>query len=99
MECTDEKTLPKQERKRSQIESAPHKSEQAKVIKIADKISNVKDLGESPPKDWGIDRQREYLDWTEEVVSGLRGINAALDEGYDLTLNSARSKIERNSVH
>ena len=96
MECTDDKTLPKQERKRLQIESASHKSDQAKLIKIADKISNVKDLGESPPKDWELERQRDYLDWTERVVNGLRGINAALDDLYDLTLTSARSKIERN---
>jgi guanosine-3',5'-bis(diphosphate) 3'-pyrophosphohydrolase len=92
MECTDDKSLPKAERKRLQIEHASHKSPQAKLIKIADKISNVRDIGKAPPVDWSFDRIREYLDWTERVVNGLRGENADLDALYDTSLKSARER-------
>lgn len=94
LECTDDKSLPKAERKRLQVVHAPHKSPKAKLIKIADKISNVKDLVREPPTDWSLDRVREYLDWSERVVSGLRGENAHLDELYDASLKSARKQLE-----
>ena len=66
-EVTDDKSLEKSERKRLQIEHAAHISPQAKLIKIADKISNVRSIRSSPPP-WGHDRKRAYLDWAREVV-------------------------------
>jgi guanosine-3',5'-bis(diphosphate) 3'-pyrophosphohydrolase len=83
MEVTDDKSLPKEERKRLQIETAPHKSYGAKLIKLADKSCNVRNLVTTPPKDWSIKRRQEYLLWTEKVVAGLRGTNPALEEYYD----------------
>jgi len=79
-EVTDDKQLPKQERKRLQIEHAPHLSEGAKQIKLADKISNVRDVTHRPPAKWSLERRKEYLDWTEQGVSGLRGSNPTLDK-------------------
>jgi guanosine-3',5'-bis(diphosphate) 3'-pyrophosphohydrolase len=90
LEVTDDKTLPKKERKRLQIESAPHKSPGAKLIKLADKCCNVRDLAGSPPKDWSLERRREYLLWTEQVVAGLRGINPALEAYYERELISGK---------
>ena len=97
MECTDDKSLPKAERKRLQVEHAPHKSAPAKLIKIADKISNVRDLVKEPPKDWSVQRIEEYLDWSERVVNGLRGSNSQLDEFYDQSLKNARKRLEKES--
>ncbi|HEY9774720.1 MAG TPA: HD domain-containing protein [Planktothrix sp.] len=94
MECTDDKTLGKQDRKRAQIETAPHKSGQAKLVKMADKISNVSAMASLPPSDWSLDRRGEYLDWTEKVVHGLRGHCNALDELYDESLNKARERLK-----
>lgn len=94
LECTDDKSLPKQERKRLQVLQAPHKSESAKCIKLADKISNVRDISEHPPAFWPIARVREYLDWTEKVVAGLRGANKNLEDLYDRTLELARASVE-----
>src|SRR5215831_431796 len=85
-EVTDDKRLPKSERKRLQIEHAPHLSERAKQIKIADKISNVQAVTGTPPADWPLERRREYLDWTEQVVAGLRGCNQSLEYFYDQVL-------------
>src|SRR5688572_8877311 len=87
---TDDQHLPKAERKRLQIEHAPHLSPKAKLIKIADKISNVRDVTHSPPAHWPHRRRCEYLDWAEKVVAGLRGSNPAVDEMFDDTLKEGR---------
>ncbi len=79
VEVTDDKSLPKAERKRLQVENAPHKSDRAKVLKIADKISNLKSILNSPPRDWPPERKREYFDWAKRVVERCGGVNPALD--------------------
>lgn len=90
MEVTDDKSLPKRERKRLQIVEAPHKSYGAKLIKLADKACNVRNLVTTPPRDWSLERRREYLLWSEQVVAGLRGTNMALEEYYDHELASGK---------
>jgi guanosine-3',5'-bis(diphosphate) 3'-pyrophosphohydrolase len=82
-EVTDDKTLPKEERKRLQIEHAPHLSREAKLVKLGDKISNVREIGASPPADWEQARRLEYIDWARRVVDGCRGTNAALEKHFD----------------
>jgi|SRR5579863_2549136 len=74
-ELTDDKSLPKAERKRLQIEHAPHSSVRAKQLKIADKICNVRDITATPPADWSVQRRRDYLTWSEQLVAGCRGVN------------------------
>ncbi|MEM8694906.1 MAG: HD domain-containing protein [Pseudomonadota bacterium] len=81
-EVTDDKSLEKAERKRLQIEHAPHKSREAKLLKIADKTCNLRDLIAAPP-DWPIDRKRDYFDWAARVVAGLRGQHDGLDQAFD----------------
>jgi GTP diphosphokinase / guanosine-3',5'-bis(diphosphate) 3'-diphosphatase len=82
-EVTDDKRLPKQRRKELQIEHAPHLSRSAKLVKLADKICNVHDVRENPPKDWPKERRREYLEWARRVVDGIRGTNARLERRFD----------------
>lgn len=83
MEVTDDKTLQKHERKALQIEHAPHLSREAKLVKLADKISNVRDVGSKPPTDWTLERRREYFDWAKRVVDGLRGVDPRLERLFD----------------
>jgi GTP diphosphokinase / guanosine-3',5'-bis(diphosphate) 3'-diphosphatase len=83
LEVTDDKSLPKEVRKQRQVETAPHKSQRAKILKIADKISNVQDIIRTPPKDWSLERRQEYVLWSERVVAGLRGVNENLESRYD----------------
>jgi len=82
-EVTDDKRLPKQERKRLQIETAPHKSPRAKLIKIADKTSNLLSVIESLPVDWDTERCRAYFEWAAKVVDGCRGVSARLEAHFD----------------
>ena len=93
-EVTDNKQLPKPERKRLQIEHAPHLSQRAKQIKIADKISNLRSVTQSPPTDWSLEQRREYLYWSEQVVAGLRGCNSSLESLYDQVLEDARRALD-----
>jgi GTP diphosphokinase / guanosine-3',5'-bis(diphosphate) 3'-diphosphatase len=93
-EVTDDKTLPKAERKRLQVVNAHHKSAAAKQIKLADKISNINDIGNCPPKEWPLERRLSYLDWADEVVLGLRGVNPALEEHYDEAIRRTRRRLE-----
>ncbi len=89
--CTDDKTLPKAERKRLQIEHAPHLAPRAKMIKLADKISNLRSLILSPPDDWERDRLLDYLDWAEKVAAGCRGVNDHLERLFDETAARGRA--------
>ena len=83
LDVTDDKTLPKAERKLKQIEHASHASNEAKLVKLADKISNLRDLLSSPPKDWTDDRKKEYFDWAGKVVDQIRGTNSKLENIFD----------------
>jgi (p)ppGpp synthase/HD superfamily hydrolase len=96
-EVTDDKSLPKAERKRLQVLHAPHKSARAKQLKLADKTSNLRALAGSPPADWPLSRQREYLDWARSVAAGLRGANAWLEAQFDEAAAAAERAIEGRS--
>lgn len=92
LEVTDNRSLPKRQRKRLQIELAPKLSPGARKIKIADKICNVRDLTLSPPPDWSWEDRWEYLEWTEKVVAGLRGVDPVLEAIYDEVLGEGKRK-------
>jgi guanosine-3',5'-bis(diphosphate) 3'-pyrophosphohydrolase len=96
MEVTDDKSLPKEERKRLQVEHAPHLSQEAKQIKLADKISNINDVANNPPADWPLKRRREYIEWGEAVVAGLRGSNDALERRFDELAKKAKDQLGEN---
>lgn len=83
MEVTDDKSLPKARRKELQVEEAAGLSREARLVKLADKISNLRDVASSPPPDWPLERQREYFDWARRVVDGLRGTHAPLEALFD----------------
>ena len=93
LEVSDDELLPKQARKAAQIRNAPQLSHRAKLIRIADKISNVHDVVHSPPSDWSLDWRRDYVDWTERVVDGCRGTDQRLEACYDRVLEEARHKL------
>jgi guanosine-3',5'-bis(diphosphate) 3'-pyrophosphohydrolase len=94
LEVTDDKRLPKADRKRIQIEHASRSSPKGKLVKLGDKIANVRDVAATPPADWSLDRRRDYLDWTARVVAGCRGTNAELERYYDEVLASAQAALQ-----
>jgi guanosine-3',5'-bis(diphosphate) 3'-pyrophosphohydrolase len=82
-EVTNDESLPKAEQKRLQVAKAASKSRAAKLVKLADKISNLRDLAATPPAGWDRDRRLEYHRWSRDVVAGLRGVNPALERAFD----------------
>lgn len=82
-EVTDDRSLPKPERKRLQIVHARHLSRRAKILKIADKAANLNSILLTPPKDWSATRKREYFAWAGQVVAGCRGVNARIESVFD----------------
>jgi guanosine-3',5'-bis(diphosphate) 3'-pyrophosphohydrolase len=83
LEVTDDKSLPKQERKRRQIVEAPKKTPRAQLIKLADKISNLRAILASPPADWSVERQRQYFEWAKQVVDALSAPHPGLKLEFD----------------
>lgn len=85
MEVTDDKSLPKAERKRLQIVNAPRKSVRAQAIKLADKISNLRAIVPSPPADWSGERKQEYVKWAKQVVDALPNPDPKLKAEFEAT--------------
>jgi guanosine-3',5'-bis(diphosphate) 3'-pyrophosphohydrolase len=87
LEVTDDKSIKdKAVRKQLQVEHAPHASHEAKLVKLADKICNLRDILASPPANWDSERKLEYFKWAERVVAGVRGTNAYLEKIFDALL-------------
>jgi len=82
-EVTDDKTLPKADRKRAQAEHAAHLSKKAQRVKLADKIANLRDVASAPPAGWPLERRREYFDWAKGVIDALRGADPRLEQVFD----------------
>jgi len=83
LEVTDDKSLEKHVRKQRQIEHAPHISTEAKLVKLADKICNLRDILASPPANWSTERKQAYFDWASKVVAGVRGVHPTLEAIFD----------------
>ncbi len=99
MEVTDDKTLPATERKRRQVDTAPQKSPRAKLIKLADKTSNLRTIASSPPAGWSPDRRLEYVLFACEVAEGLRGSNTFLEKQFDDAAAAAALSVNRSRDH
>lgn len=96
-EMTDDKRLASAKRKELQVLHAPHLSRRAKLIKIADKIANIRDISHEPPPDWTISRRQQYLNWAQRVVNGCRGVSAALEKQFDEMYGAGTAFIEEDS--
>jgi len=83
LEVTDTQWIRKEVRKRLQVARAKYSSERARLVKLADKICNVRDLGTRAPDGWSLERKRQYFDWAREVVDRLRGTHAELERRFD----------------
>ena len=82
-EVTDDGALPKADRKRLQIEHAAQLSAGAKLVKLADKICNLRDVADRPPAKWELQRRQEYFEWAKRVIDGLRGAHPGLETAFD----------------
>ena len=93
LDVTDDKTLPKDERKRRQIEHAKKISNGAALIKLGDKISNVTDVINNPPEDWDNYRRKEYLDWAEKVIENCPKVNDKMENKFQEIIKQGREAL------
>jgi len=92
-EATDDKTLRKEKRKQLQITNASKKTQRAKILKLADKTSNLRSIANSPPKNWDSLRKTEYIDWALRVVAGLGDFPTELKTHFDQAVEKARNSV------
>ena len=97
-EVTDDKSLPKDERKRLQIEHAAHATLGAQIIKLADKTSNLRSLAASPPQDWDDARKLEYVAWAAQVVEACRPASPWLAEQFDVAAAALLKRSLRSPI-
>jgi len=94
LEVTDDKSLPKEVRKRLQVVHAPEKSYPARIIKWGDKLVNCRDVLNSPPNDWPLLRRQNYFQWSADVLYKTRGTNALMEEAFDKMLEKAEIQLK-----
>jgi (p)ppGpp synthase/HD superfamily hydrolase len=92
-EVTEDKSLPKAVRKDDQVRTAATKSPRARILRLADKTSNLRTVAVSPPVDWSVERRKEYVAWSRKVAKGLRGINQKLEEQFDNAAGAAEASL------
>ncbi|XP_076239433.1 metazoan SpoT homolog-1 [Calliopsis andreniformis] len=95
-EVTDDKNLPKAERKRLQIENAPKRSYKAKLVTLADKLYNLRDLQRTTPVGWTQERIKEYFKWSKAVIDGCRKTNFNLERQLDIIYANRVSQDREN---
>ena len=93
LDVSDDKTLPKDERKRRQIEHAKKISKGAALIKLGDKISNVTDVTNNPPADWDVNRRKQYLDWAEKVIDNCPKVNDRMENKFQEIIKQGREAL------
>ena len=93
-EVTDDKTLPRLQRKQRQIDHAKEISEGAALIKLGDKISNVTDITNTPPTNWDSNRRLEYFDWAEKVINNCPKVNTSLENHFKDSIQKGREKLQ-----
>ena len=92
-EVSDDRSLSRAERKRLQVLHASKLSHGAKLIKLADKLCNVRDMIQQPPVNWSRDRRMAYIDWAVEVVQEIRGVHAPLEAHFDAVVSTCRQRL------
>jgi len=95
LEVTDDTTLPKLQRKQLQIDHADTLSTRARLVKLADKICNLRDMATSPPSGWPLQRRIEYFAWAKDVIDRLRGTHAGLEAMFDRVHGEGLAQLEK----
>jgi guanosine-3',5'-bis(diphosphate) 3'-pyrophosphohydrolase len=85
LEVSDDTSLCRADRKEAQVVHAPSLSTEARLVKLADKICNLRDVADNPPAGWTLERRQEYFDWAKAVIDGLRGVHQKLETIFDQT--------------
>ena len=83
LEVTDHASENDVEKFQQQFDRINGLSQKAKIIKLADKVANVKSLLSFPPEGWDLQKRSLYINWADRIINALRGTNKNLEEYYD----------------
>ena len=99
LEVTDDKDLAKDARKQAQVAKGARLSHAAKLVKLADKINNLRDIANNPPAHWDLARRQAYFDWARSVVDAMGPIrHQALDALFAKALLGRPSSLESSAA-
>lgn len=90
-EVTDDKTIPRDERKRHSVLTIASKSRRAQYLKVADQASNIRALVTTPPTGWTLERQVTYVDWGVAIVERVVERHPHLEEFFWSAVKDARA--------
>lgn len=91
-EVTDDKSLAKHDQKRIQVETLPRRSDGARLIRLADKVSNLRSLANDPPQHWSRDTARDYIKFCRQIGAIARSISPPLGLDLDAAANRASTR-------
>jgi GTP diphosphokinase / guanosine-3',5'-bis(diphosphate) 3'-diphosphatase len=94
-EVTDDRSLPKATRKQQQLEHAEGLSDRARLVKLADKTANLRDITSATPAGWPVSRLDEYLEWGKAVINNLRGTHPELEALFDQAYEQGKATVKR----
>jgi HD domain len=92
-ENSDDMTLPKPERRSARMAAISKKSREARLVKFADIISNLRAIAVSPPAGWSDDRRLGYLESCRNLVDAGRGSNDEIERIFDDTAKAVEQAI------
>lgn len=91
-EVTDDMSLPRLKRKEQQVQHAPNLSQEAALVKYADKIANLRDLMCAPPLHWSLERKIQYCDWSVQVIQNISPSHPQLSALFEATVKDFKQK-------
>lgn len=94
LELTDDMALPYEVRKQRQLDTAVRLSRRARIIRLADKVSNIEDIF-SYPLDWPLDKKARYLHNAAQIAAIIKGDNSRLDQWFEQTAEWATRQLEK----
>ena len=97
-ENSDDMTLPKPERGLTRLADISKKSREARLVKFADIISNLRAISVSPPAGWSDDRRLGYLESCRNLVDAGRGSNVEIERVFDDTARAVDQAIRTEGL-
>ncbi|EFO18322.1 hypothetical protein LOAG_10172 [Loa loa] len=86
-ECTMVRSMKREARMKSELEKASKLSHKAKLVQLADKLNNIRDIERGTPLGWTKQHVTEYIIFAKDLLSKIRGIHGPLESALDDIIN------------
>lgn len=89
-EVTNDPALNSEQNKQRQIDHISFMSQDARLVKLADRLANIADLSQSTPN-WLPEKIERYFEWGSKLLFGLQGTNTALEKALSQALTKKQT--------